>query len=86
MPALTWSKTYCITFCSDVEDDANGPVKGPINVMGGTRLGLEVNAKLNRKDFGLTYNKALETGGLMLGEEVAIQINGEFVKQADEKK
>jgi len=55
-------------------------------VMGGTRLGLEANTKLNRKDFGLTYNKALETGGLMLGEEVAIQINGEFVKQADEKK
>jgi polyisoprenoid-binding protein YceI len=61
-------------------------LKGPINVMGGTRLGFEATAKLNRKDYGLTYNKALEAGGLMLGEEVAIQINAEFVKQTGEKK
>lgn len=61
-------------------------LKGPINVMGGTRLGFEATTKLSRKDYGLTYNKALEAGGLMLGEEVAIQINGEFVKQAGEKK
>ncbi len=61
-------------------------LKGPINAMGGTRIGLEANTKLNRKDYGLTYNKVLETGGLMVGEEVTIQINGEFVKQAGEKK
>ena len=61
-------------------------LKGPINVMGGTRLGFEATTKLNRKDYGLVYNKVLETGGLMVGEEVAIQINAEFVKQAGEKK
>jgi polyisoprenoid-binding protein YceI len=61
-------------------------LKGPISAMGGTRLGFEVTTKLNRKDFGLTYNKVLEAGGLMLGEEVAIQINAEFVKQTGEKK
>jgi polyisoprenoid-binding protein YceI len=54
--------------------------------MGGTRLGFEATTKLNRKDYGLVYNKVLETGGLMVGEEVAIQINAEFVKQAGEKK
>jgi polyisoprenoid-binding protein YceI len=60
-----------------------GPIKGP---MGNTILGLEINAKLNRKDYGLTWNKVIEAGGLMVGEDVTIQINGEFVKQAPEKK
>jgi polyisoprenoid-binding protein YceI len=59
-----------------------GPIKGP---MGNTIVGLEINAKLNRKDYGLTYNKVIETGGLMVGEDVTIQINGEFVKQAPAK-
>lgn len=61
-------------------------LKGPITAMGGTRMGLEVTAKLNRKDYGLTWNKALEVGGLLVGEEVVIQINAEFVKQTGEKK
>lgn len=61
-------------------------LKGPITAMGGTRMGLEVTVKLNRKDYGLTWNKALEVGGLLVGEEVAIQINAEFVKQTGEKK
>ena len=60
-----------------------GPIKGP---MGNTIAALEVNAKLNRKDYGLTWNKVIEAGGLMVGEDVAIQINAEFVKQAAEKK
>lgn len=60
-----------------------GPIKDP---WGNTRIGLEVNTKLNRKDYGLTWNKALEAGGLMVGEDVTIQINAEFVKQAAEKK
>ena len=60
-----------------------GPIKTP---MGGTALGLEVTAKLNRKDYGLTWNKVIEAGGLMVGEDVTIQINAEFVKQSAEKK
>jgi polyisoprenoid-binding protein YceI len=60
-----------------------GPIKDP---WGNTRIGLEVNTKLNRKDYGLTWNKALEAGGLMVGEDVTIQINAEFVKQAADKK
>jgi polyisoprenoid-binding protein YceI len=55
-----------------------GPIKDP---MGNTHLSLEANTKINRKDFGLTWNKALEAGGLMVGEDVTIQINGSFVKQ-----
>jgi len=55
-----------------------GPIKDP---MGNTHLSLEIETKLNRKDYGLTWNKALEAGGLMVGEDVTIQINGSFVKQ-----
>jgi polyisoprenoid-binding protein YceI len=55
-----------------------GPIKDP---MGSTRLGLEVSTTLDRKDYGLTWNKTLDTGGLMLGETITIQINAEFVKQ-----
>src|SRR5439155_23996488 len=56
-----------------------GPIKDP---WGNTRIGLEARTKLNRKDFGMVYNKALETGGLVVGDEVEIEINGEATKVA----
>jgi polyisoprenoid-binding protein YceI len=56
-----------------------GPIKDP---WGNMRIGLEGSAKVSRKDFGLTYNKALETGGLVVGDEVEIQINAEAVRAA----
>ncbi len=55
-----------------------GPIKSP---MGGMVMGLEINAKINRKDYGLTWNKAIEAGGLMVGENVTIQINAELDKK-----
>ena len=61
-------------------------LKGPIKAMGGTRMALAVNTKLNRKDYGLTWNKLLEAGGLMVGEEVTIQIDAELVKENGERK
>ena len=54
-----------------------GPIKDP---WGNSRIGLEGKLKLNRKDYGLTYNKTLETGGLVVGDEVEIEINAEAVK------
>jgi polyisoprenoid-binding protein YceI len=54
-----------------------GPVKDP---WGNTRIGLEAKAKLNRRDYGLLYSKLLETGGLVVGDEVEIEINAEAVK------
>lgn len=54
----------------------SGPIKDP---WGGTRVGLEASTKLNRKDYGLLYNKALETGGLVVGDEISIEINAEAV-------
>jgi polyisoprenoid-binding protein YceI len=41
---------------------------------GNEKLGLETTVTLNRKEFGLTWNKALESGGLLVGEEVKVQI------------
>ena len=41
---------------------------------------------IDRKDYGLKWNKVMEAGGLMVGENITIQINAEFVKQAPEKK
>ncbi len=43
-------------------------------------MGLSATTKINRKDFGLTYNSLLETGGMMVGEDVTITLDVEFVK------
>ncbi|RAJ27078.1 YceI family protein [Pedobacter cryoconitis] len=49
---------------------------------GNTKAGFTIKGKINRTDFGLTYNAALETGGVMLGEEVKILGELQFAKQA----
>ena len=41
---------------------------------GNEKMGLETSLTLNRKDYGLVWNKALETGGMLVGEEVKVQI------------
>lgn len=48
---------------------------------GNTRRGASASATLNRKDFGLTWNKALEAGGVVVGDEVWISIDVELVKE-----
>lgn len=49
---------------------------------GGVRAGFSARASLDRRDFGLTYNQLLETGGVVVGEKVDIDIEVEAVKQA----
>ena len=49
---------------------------------GNTKAGFTISGKINRTDFGLTWNAALETGGLMVSEEVKIAGELQFVKQA----
>lgn len=49
---------------------------------GNTKAGFTLIGKLNRSDFGLTWNAALETGGVMVSEEVKILGELQFVKQA----
>ncbi len=49
---------------------------------GNLRRGASATGKLNRKDFGLNWNQALETGGILVGEEVKISIDVELVQSA----
>lgn len=48
---------------------------------GGERAGYSAKGKVNRSDFGLTWNQALETGGVVVGDEIKISIDVELVKQ-----
>jgi polyisoprenoid-binding protein YceI len=58
-------------------NDLTAPAKDP---WGNVRIGLEATTKINRKDFGLVWNAALETGGVLVGDEVHITVDAEFVK------
>ena len=55
----------------------SAPGKDP---WGNTRIGLSATTKINRKDFGLTWNAALETGGILVGEQVQIDLDVQFIK------
>jgi polyisoprenoid-binding protein YceI len=61
-----------VTFKGTLE----GPAKDP---WGNQRLGFEVNAEIEREDFGLTWNVALEAGGFLVGKKVKIHIEGELI-------
>jgi polyisoprenoid-binding protein YceI len=60
--------------------DVEGPTAPIKDPYGNTRIGLSATTHVNRKDFGLTWNGALEAGGIIVGEEVAITLDLEFVK------
>jgi polyisoprenoid-binding protein YceI len=62
--------------------DVEGPTPEATDPWGGVRSGVAVTAKINRKDFGLVWNVGLETGGVLVGEEVHIQIEAELIRQA----
>ena len=55
--------------------------RGP-DPWGGERIGYSATAKLNRKDFGLHWNVALETGGWLVGDTIKIEISAEANRQA----
>lgn len=62
--------------------DVDAPLKEskhPFN--GGTITGMSATTKINRKDFGLNWNKALETGGMLVGDDVNVAIELELVKK-----
>jgi polyisoprenoid-binding protein YceI len=63
--------------------DVSGSTKSIKDPMGKMRLGGSATTKINRKEFGLTYNKTLETGGMLVGEEVDITIDVELTEKAD---
>ncbi|MFZ0298564.1 MAG: YceI family protein [Candidatus Sulfotelmatobacter sp.] len=55
----------------------SAPVKDP---WGNTRIGISATTRIDRKDFGLSWNATLEAGGIMVGHEVTITLDVEFVK------
>ena len=61
----------------DVEGTGT-PITDP---MGNTRAGASATTKIDRKDFGLVWNQPLETGGVMVGDDVAISIDVEAIKK-----
>ena len=55
-----------------------GKVKDP---MGNTRIGFEGSLNLNRQDYGISYGKTMDNGGLVVGNEVAISLTVEATKK-----
>ena len=54
---------------------------GMTDPRGNTKAGLNISGKVNRKDWGLNWNSALETGGVLVGEEVKLDIELQLIKQ-----
>ncbi len=62
--------------------DVDGPTAELKDPWGNLRFGATATTKVNRKAWGLVWNKALETGGVMVGDEVTITLDIEATKQA----
>jgi polyisoprenoid-binding protein YceI len=56
----------------------SAPGKDP---WGNMRIGLSATTKINRKDYGLNWNAALEAGGFLVGDEVTLNLEVQFIKQ-----
>lgn len=58
-----------------------GPTPAIKDPMGNSRVGGQASTKINRKDFGLVWNRTLETGGVAVGDEVEITIDVEIYRK-----
>jgi polyisoprenoid-binding protein YceI len=66
----------------DVTFAIEGPTPSVKDPWGNIRAGITGTTKINRKDFGLVWNGLTETGGVMVGDEVKINIEAELIQQA----
>ena len=57
-----------------------GPTAPAKDPWGNTRIGLTATTKINRRDFGLTWNALLETGGILVGDDVTITLDVQLIK------
>lgn len=94
-PKITFESTNIKGAGSDFEITGNLNIHGvtqPVTLQaeysgimrdpwGNNKVGLNLTGKINRKDFGLTYNAALETGGVLVGENVNLNIEIQLVQQ-----
>jgi polyisoprenoid-binding protein YceI len=65
----------------EIAVDVEGPTPEVKDPWGSFRRGATGTTKINRRDFGITWNKVLDTGGLLVGEEVDIYVEVELVKK-----
>lgn len=63
--------------------DVEGPTQVIKDPMGNTRAGAHATTKIDRKDFGIVYDKTMDGGGLMVGNEVEITIDVEAVQKGE---
>lgn len=61
--------------------DVEGPTAAYRDPWGKTRRGASATATINRRDFGLTWNKVIEAGGVLVGDEVKIILEMEFIRK-----
>lgn len=66
----------------EVALDVEGPTPQVKDPWGNIRVGITASTKINRKDFGLVWNAVVEGGGVMVGDEVKISIEAEFIQKA----
>ena len=62
-----------------MEADGRGP-----DPWGGQRAGFSATTRIDRRDFGLSWNQTLEAGGILVGDEVRITIDVELVRPLEE--
>lgn len=60
--------------------DVDGPSEAFKDPWGNIRRGASATARINRKDFGLTWNAVIESGGVLVGDEVSIELELEMIK------
>jgi polyisoprenoid-binding protein YceI len=60
----------------ELDVEIEGPTPDP---WGNERVGVAARGRINRRDFGLTYSAALETGGLVVGDEVRLDLEAELI-------
>jgi len=65
----------------EITVDVEGPTAEVKDPSGNFRRGATATTKINRKDFGLTWNKVMDSGGLVVGDEVNIYVEVELVRK-----
>jgi polyisoprenoid-binding protein YceI len=64
--------------------DVDGPAAEVTDALGNARLGATATTKISRKNWGFTWNKTIETGGVIVGDEVTITLDIEATRKAAE--
>jgi polyisoprenoid-binding protein YceI len=71
MHGITKEVIFTVEYAGQIDKDPGGY----------QRAGLSAGTTINRKDFGLTWNMALETGGVLVGEDIRIEMNLEAMRE-----